>query len=146
MGYAVYEDIWHPGRWAGYGVPAECDMPGCTTMIDRGLGYQCDHHHIIEDVYIGDEWDHEEEHDLEGCYLYFCSEHCYATETHFEVDPKPDHPEWLWWILVAPSWAKWRTDHPERVVFYMETLFESGWRPGRQQFENLFAELETING
>jgi hypothetical protein len=29
------------GREIGYGVDAECDVPGCTAEIDRGLAYRC---------------------------------------------------------------------------------------------------------
>ena len=43
MGYQVYEDS-KTGRWAGYGVPAECDRPDCATKIDRGLAYRCEDH------------------------------------------------------------------------------------------------------
>lgn len=29
------------GREVGYGVDAECDVPGCGEVIDRGLAYRC---------------------------------------------------------------------------------------------------------
>jgi len=31
----------YEGRPAGYYVSALCDVPGCLTVIDRGLGYKC---------------------------------------------------------------------------------------------------------
>lgn len=43
----------------GYGVEAVCDEPGCTTVIDRGLGYLC-----------GDMHD-----DERTCAKYYCSHH-----------------------------------------------------------------------
>jgi hypothetical protein len=48
------------GRHVGYGVRATCDLKGCKTKIDRGLGYVCGNMHG------GGEF---------GCGRYFCSEH-----------------------------------------------------------------------
>lgn len=142
MGYAVYEDIWHFGRWAGYAVPAECDFPGCTEMIDRGMGYQCEEHWTILEVIEGDEVVDEVDFKQEGCYLYFCGEHLTSVQEHDTIEPKPDHPQWLWWILSAPSWGQWREDNPKKVEQYLDTVRASGWRPSMNDFENLFVEME----
>jgi hypothetical protein len=121
MGYAVYADIWHPGRWAGYAVPAECDMTGCSTMIERGMGYQCEeiwgYRYLKDGVEVSedDDWDDEQEVQTEGCYLYFCSEH-EDHEGHKDAQPKPDHPKWSWWMLTAPSWQKWREEAREALL------------------------------
>lgn len=63
MGYAHYE-ITRNGETieAGYAVDAVCDQEGCTTEIDRGLGYLCG------------ETPGGTEH---ACGGYFCSEHLY---------------------------------------------------------------------
>jgi len=62
MGYGYY--LLPDGREAGYGVAAECDREGCTTQIDRGLGYLC-----------GDMPDGHREDDAPGCGKYYCGEH-----------------------------------------------------------------------
>lgn len=51
------------GREVGYGVPAECDHPGCGAAIDRGLAYCCGGMHFDTG---------------NGCARYFCGEHLYA--------------------------------------------------------------------
>ena len=62
MSYQVYEQtIDGVTRFAGYGVPAECDYPGCHKMINRGHAYQC---HVIEDETLSC-----------GCGLFFCNDH-----------------------------------------------------------------------
>lgn len=48
------------GRLVGYAVEAPCDASGCTTPIDRGLGYLCGSMH-------GE--------DEDGCTFYFCEDH-----------------------------------------------------------------------
>lgn len=101
MGYSLY---FKDGRWAGYGVPAECDQATCTTKIDRGLYYRC-----------------------ERCELFFCTDHlwigrggkaepqmcqrCCDDESPFE--PKPDVLEWEKHMLTDPSWEKWREENPQ---------------------------------
>jgi len=110
MGYAVYEDIWHYGRWAGYAVPAECDVEGCTALINRGMGYQCEEYYERD----GDDW-----LTNEGCYLYFCPDHIDHHEHHAVSTAKPDHPSWKWWMLHHPSWEKWREENPKKVEEYL---------------------------
>ncbi|NKU21747.1 hypothetical protein GS907_24615 [Rhodococcus hoagii] len=62
MGYAHY--VLPDGREAGYGVEAECDRPGCTARIDRGLGYLC-----------GQNPDGYKDAEEPGCGRYFCPDH-----------------------------------------------------------------------
>jgi hypothetical protein len=62
MGYAYY--TLSDGREAGYGVEAECDQPGCSTMIDRGLGWLCGQQPLG--------WN---DTDAPGCGNYYCEEH-----------------------------------------------------------------------
>lgn len=62
MGYGYY--VLPDGREAGYGVEAECDRPGCTTKIDRGLGYLC-----------GRNPDGHRDAEEPGCGKYFCEAH-----------------------------------------------------------------------
>jgi hypothetical protein len=138
MGYSVYEDIWHPGRWAGYGVPAECDFPDCTARIDRGFAYKCDEHSIYDE--------HQDEYILlPGCEHYFCLEHRENSNLHENVTAKPDLDEWIWWILVSPSWREWRDNNPLRVDSYRYRLEDSSWRPGRRDLENLHREMEEVD-
>lgn len=133
MGYGVYE---YYGRWQGYMVPAECDMPGCHEVIDRGLSYQCDEHEVYDA--------HQDEyHSFGGCLLFFCEDHRYDIEAHIKAEPKPDLPQWLWWILVAPSWKVWREENAERVTVYAKSVEESGWRPSKGDMEALFMEMEA---
>lgn len=131
MGYGVYEDPWHFGRWAGYMVPAECDQPGCSTMIDRGLGYQCEKYW---DSFIDVDTEEEIEVEHEGCYLYFCSEHSAHTD-HEDAEPKPDHPRWMWWILNHESWEKWCEENPKRVAEYVEATKD--FEPDAELLEEL---------
>lgn len=92
-------------RWKrdiGYGVPAICDYPHCTALIDRGLSYVC----CGEEPYGGDE----------GCGLYFCTNHhngiggkCYqCSRGHAPFNPKPDIRLWLNHKKMDPSWQEWR--------------------------------------
>ncbi len=107
MGWAVgYDPTWK--RDIGYGVPAVCDHPECTTRIDRGLAHVC----ANGQPYGGD-----------GCGLYFCEAHLQFTD-HMNgrccarcadgvvpFDPTPDVPEWVNHKLTDPSWALWREQH-----------------------------------
>lgn len=62
MGYAHYTLA--DGREAGYGVEAECDKPGCSKVIDRGMDYLCgENPHVWGS---GDGW---------GCGNYHCGPH-----------------------------------------------------------------------
>lgn len=111
MGWSIGFD----GKWnrdIGYGVPAQCDFPGCEEEIDRGLGYVCG-----SEPYGGDR----------GCGLYFCSKHrTYHMRLHADLCPrcernrppypaKPDVLEWIRFKLTDPSWAQWREEHPKEV-------------------------------
>lgn len=105
MGYQVYEQtVYGVTRWAGYGVPAECDMPHCHVKIDRGLGYACE-----------DCW-RDERGDKRGCGLFFCSDHEYLAHSH--VSPKAESVEWMQHILADDSWAEWREGNSEKVAEY----------------------------
>lgn len=107
MSWALgWDDRW--GRWIGYGVPAHCDHPQCSDVIDRGLSYVCG-----GEPYGGED----------GCGLYFCAEHrdvddqcerCEAGAKPFE--PKREHPEWVRHVTTDPSWQEWRATHPERLA------------------------------
>lgn len=103
MGWSVgYDMNWR--RDVGYGVPSICDYPGCNREIDRGLSYVCG-----KEPFGG----------IEGCGLYFCSDHlddvdqlcerCEAGEEPFE--PKPDTPEWVTHKQTHPSWQEWRDEN-----------------------------------
>lgn len=116
MGWSLgYDTRWN--RDIGYGVPAQCDHPECTTEIDRGLSYVC----CCQDPYGGD-----------GCGLYFCGEHadvhgkcerCQRSEPPFA--PKPDIAEWIEHKLTDASWSHWRDDHPSEVLAMNHILAES---------------------
>lgn len=115
MGYGVYEDTEH-GRWAGYMVPAECDMPRCENKITRGMDYKCDSH-------AGAEVDGEYVSVEEGCGLFFCHSHLYdGGEAHADVEAKPDSGEWMRWMLTDGSWEEWRAENPERVATMCELV------------------------
>lgn len=106
MGYAVYWE--HDNqRWAGYGVPAECDYPQCTTEIDRGFAYKCEAHIV---------WDNADEPiELPGCELFFCRTH-QDVRFHEEVkNPKPESETWERHMLTDESWGLWREDNPDKV-------------------------------
>lgn len=115
MGYSVYEEP-DKNRWAGYGVPAECDMPGCSAKIFRGLDYKCDTIFRYEDVVDNGEVIDQIEYEDVGCGLFFCHDHLYQTEKHEGILPKLDSKEWVQFMLTDESWAEWRTENPERVV------------------------------
>lgn len=122
MGYSVYVDHnardYGVDRWAGYGVPAECDEAECTTEIDRRLAYKCEEHVWYEepddDDYI--------EHVDEGCGLYFCSDHFGRVGKHEGVKPKPDSDAWVYWMVHEESWARWRDEDPERLALHEERV------------------------
>jgi len=113
MGYAVYQDNNSFGveRWAGYGVPAVCDVEDCTRGIDRGLYYQCEEY---SEFYI-DANEDEIEEVLEGCGLFFCVVHLNHLD-HGRAVPKPDSAEWNQHILTDESWQQWRDENPEKVA------------------------------
>lgn len=97
MGYQVYQQ---GGRWAGYGVPAECDQSDCAEEIDRGLGYNCDYN-------AGGD----------GCEMFFCTSHLDPRDHDCgNTVGKPDSDEWVRWMLTEDSWQEWRDTHPERVA------------------------------
>lgn len=118
MGYAVYRDPEDSSRWAGYGVPAECDMPDCTTRIDRGMGYRCEEHVFYDEDDEGDETEREEP----GCELHFCEKHLYDPEDHENVTPKPDSIEWLRHMLTDDSWADWRRENPDETAAHRQRV------------------------
>lgn len=113
MGWAVGE---LNGRDIGYGVPAICDHPDCTTRIDRGLAYACGGG-VMGTVH--------------NCGLFFCGDHLVRFLENDDrggedvcercadglppFDPKPDVPEWIEHVLTDPSWQQWRDENPERV-------------------------------
>lgn len=116
MGYAVYEDrdARNQGveRWAGYGVPAVCDVADCTTEIDRGLAYKCEDYTRYD---IDAETEEEIESEAEGCGLYFCGHHG-DHEAHAGATPKPDTAEWNAHVLTDESWQHWRDENPAKVA------------------------------
>lgn len=108
MGWSIgYDETWK--RDIGYAVPAFCDHPDCTTVIDRGLSYVCG-----AQPYGGEE----------GCGLYFCSKHqvdvaqqCERCSDGLEpFDAKPDHPTWIKHKLTDESWQQWRDENPAEVA------------------------------
>lgn len=116
MGYAVYDDpdARNLGveRWAGYGVPAVCDVAACTSAIDRGLAFKCEEHISYD---IDEETEVETETEGEGCGLFFCGQHEHHG-THEGAVPKPDTPEWNAHLLSDDSWQEWRERNPEKVA------------------------------
>ena len=52
------------GREIGYAVDAECDLPGCSVEIDRGLAYRCGGTRNFA-------------HEKPGCGAYVCDAHNY---------------------------------------------------------------------
>lgn len=106
MGWSLgYDSNWN--RDIGYGVPCECDYPGCTKEIDRGLSHVCG-----GEPYGGED----------GCGLFFCSSHLYGAgsgqrcERCVENEPfspfkaKPDIQEWIDHKMTDPSWEEWRNE------------------------------------
>lgn len=118
MGYAVYEDPEFPTlRWAGYGVPAECDFPDCHKRIDRGLAYKCE---TYTEYDFDEETEEETESEAEGCGLYFCPEHEGHDLHGDDVQPKTDLPEWEVWMLTDESWERWRNEEPKAAAKLQE--------------------------
>jgi Fe-S cluster biosynthesis and repair protein YggX len=124
MGYAVYEDPEFPTfRWAGYGVPGECDISDCHVKIDRGMGYRCESYWVEEEILDEDgEVDDFREIEKEGCKLHFCEGHQDHNDHGDDVQPKPDTLEWRRWQLLAPSWGKWREENPATVKAIEEEI------------------------
>jgi len=120
MGYEIYRV---GKRWAGYGVPAICEHPGCEEKIDRGFSFAC-----------GGEPNSER-----GCDRYFCLKHLYyhtfnvngerqtttvCKRCHTYKPPfpyKPETKEWAKHLLTDPSWKEWRNNHKEEV-FHLTTV------------------------
>jgi hypothetical protein len=119
MGYGVYEDPFTAGRWAGYAVPAECDVADCHVKIDRGMGYRCETYQRYDlDLEDEDSPNYDPEYDgeeVEGCNLHFCSAHLDHDIHGDDVVPKPDSLEWRRWQLHHESWAEWREHNPDIV-------------------------------
>lgn len=67
MGYGYY--VLQDGREAGYTVDAVCDEPGCTEVINRGLGCICGQNPIGH-----------KGTDEPGCGNYYCEPHKYSHE------------------------------------------------------------------
>lgn len=126
MGWAVGEDA---GRHIGYGVPAMCEQPDCSTSIDRGLAYACGG----GVVGVG-----------ENCGLFFCSAHlslrssddddaefvCERCATGQEpFNRKPDVPEWAEHVLTDGSWAQWRQENPAQVATFETIVSGSQGQP-----------------
>ena len=123
MGWAIGYD-YNLRRDVGYGVPAICDDPECSTEIDRGLSHVCGGEPFGGDC---------------GCGLHFCGKHlwygedaqvcrqCLDGKPAFE--PKPDTREWLEWKLTDQSWAEWRDSDPEEVARIKATLAEPSALP-----------------
>lgn len=140
MGYAVYEDRAARDlgveRWAGYGVPAVCDVAGCEVKIDRGMGYRCEEYTTYtyydaegNPCNDADDWAEECEMQEQGCGLHFCEHHLEHGSGHREdVVPKPDTQEWVRFILSDESWADWRDENSYRVAAYEAALPEEGVR------------------
>jgi hypothetical protein len=108
MSWAIgYDEKWK--RDIGYGVPAYCDSPRCTRVINRGLGYVCGNA-----PYGGEK----------GCGLYFCELHqkdgyqrCSRCH-HYNKTPykgKPDHRDWINHKLTDESWQRWRDENQAEV-------------------------------
>lgn len=107
MGYAVYWIDEHH-RFAGYGVPCECEHPKCRERIHRGMAYAC-----------GGE-PRGGEH---GCGLHFCGKHlagdqlCPRCSNGREpFAQKPDIDEWSRHMLEDESWQVWRDENPSDVA------------------------------
>lgn len=143
MGYSI--GTGEGGRDIGYGVIATCDQPGCDKKIDRGMAYLCGE-------YRNDN----------ACGLYFCYSHlvfgmttqlCDVCLFNEELgddpkyedmkkphEPKPDHPDWVYWKLNHDSWRKWRQDNPETVEAMDKRLVDMKYQPGKELQEMLEEE------
>lgn len=129
MGYQIYENR---GRWAGYGVPAYCDYPGCKEEIDRGMSYACGGEPFSEigcDRYFCSKhtrsgaWNEDEEEwckhedDCECEYHDYCFS-CLGLDKEYPLGypPAVEHPEWVFHLLNHHSWEEWRNNNPDEVV------------------------------
>lgn len=107
MGWSLgFDSTWQ--RDIGYGVPAQCDQPGCEESIDRGISFVCGNA-----PYGGDN----------GCGLYFCYGHGGGQDECGHVfkddpayQPSADVREWIDWKLTDDSWAEWRAENPDFVA------------------------------
>jgi hypothetical protein len=132
MGYQVYDDP-AAARWAGYGVPAECDWTSCRRRIHRGVAYRCDMH-----IAHGPEG---EERIDEGCGRFFCDTHLGESDSHQGMKPKPDSAEWMYFMLTDESWAPWRAKDPAPLEAlraalqtaatesFLRPLYDDGYHP-----------------
>lgn len=134
MGYAVYEE---DGRWAGYGVPAECDFPSCHAQIDRGLAHKCETYIDYQYARDGQPIDPPEsltsdleefEVECEGCGLFFCTDHEPHSD-HQNSEPKPDSIEWMRHMLTDSSWKQWRDENRNEAARMTDSLGVEGPRP-----------------
>lgn len=128
MGYAVYGHRAYNDRFAGYGVPALCDFPGCDEKIHRGVSFACGNDpdatcgkyfcgkHLqyepsnlkIEDL---EQWykkaDSEEETTWPRCPR--CADEQWDTP---EYPQKAELEEWIEFVLTDESWAEFLDTHP----------------------------------
>jgi hypothetical protein len=110
MGWSIgYDSKWK--RDIGYGVPAWCDHPDCSALIDRGLSYVCGGQPYGEP---------------DGCGLYFCDKHIFCNgpprcesclEGKEPFTPKEDHPDWIAHKETDESWALWRAERDAAEKF-----------------------------
>lgn len=102
MGWAVGN---RDGRDIGYGVPGQCDKPGCQARINRGMSYACGGR----------------------CGRFFCSEHLTLTEhaCRHRADYKKDLNEWVIHKLRDESWARWRSEYAWEVRLLSAIIMES---------------------
>lgn len=120
MGFSVFEDL-HAAqhgveRWAGYGVPALCDHPDCSTEIWRGEACKCG------DLFTDNHGRHVDGECM-GCGFFYCNTHRFGN--HEGITPKPDTPQWVRWILEDDSWARWREEHPTKAAALRSDLDET---------------------
>lgn len=117
MGYGVYWETTHQ-RFAGYGVPCQCEHPDCKAKIHRGLACVC-----------GDEPGGGEH----GCGLYFCGKHLLISGRRGQLcekclkrrkafNAKPDAIEWSRHMLRDKTWKQWRSENPEMVSVIKQQL------------------------
>lgn len=136
MGWSIgFDPGWR--RDIGYGVPALCDHPDCTTGIDRGLSYVCGNAPYggdngcglyFCDRHLASVWDDEGEEVIlasNGEELHQLCERCIDRHTTGEAEPfepKADVLEWVKWKLSDESWQQWRDKNPQEVQELVEAL------------------------
>ena len=132
MGYQVYEDP-AADRWAGYGVPAECDWKDCWRSIHRGMDYRCEEH-----ITYGSDG---AERTGDGCGLFFCYTHLSETDAHDDIKPKSESAKWMYFMLTDESWAPWRDQDDARLEAlrgalktttkesFLRSLYHDGYHP-----------------